>query len=62
MLKVVLLLQLAAVSNVAVHGKQFDSFISYRQGNNAKNADTAYHQYDDEPDVLGSVDEAFAHT
>ena len=61
MFKIVALLQIIGVLDVA-HGNYFDSFISYRQGNNAMNADTAFLEYDGEPDVPGSVDEIFAHT
>ena len=41
MFKVVALVQIFGVINIA-QGNYFDSFISYRQGENAKNADTAY--------------------
>ena len=41
MFKIVALLQIIGVLDVAL-GNYFDTFISYRQGNNAMNADTAY--------------------
>ena len=40
----------------------FDSVISYRQGNNSINTDTATFPYENEPDVPDSVDEVFAYT
>ena len=43
-------------------GWLFDSIISYRQGNNSINADTATFQYENEPDVADSVDQNFAFT
>ena len=53
-LKVWLTLSYLVIS--AANGKMFDSFISYRQGTNAVNIDTAFLPYEDEPDVPKSVD------
>ena len=56
------LLAAAALIPATVHGKIFDSFVSYRQGTNALNEDTASWQNVEEPDVPDSVETQFAYT
>lgn len=52
----------AALILTIVQGKIFDSFVSYRQGTNALDEDTASWQNVEEPDVPDSVETQFAYT